>query len=669
MLLEDSLPNDKIFHKTSILVNKHELSVTNNKESKIPTSKQKTIQERDNSMKSLQNRDIKKDDYDHNHNYSSSDFLDISYHPTSITFDNTNRQQQECLNTASNDIKNTLENNSRERKSSLGELSSQLQEITTLNALCPPSHILKARRLSKNTIDSPVRSPTREIATPKPLVVTDNNNSAVSPRFMALRKLSEVSNLSSNSLSHSLVPPVSQIPSVYQQGNTPTGKDYASNTNYRLADPEFENRLLDKIDNIIKTQLGIYLDQTSWKASESHLDARRFWEDQKKEMFGFATTLIDRLEAQVDIQRQMTLESIHSPLLSTKSSEKGREDDFETTINALQSALNTYKAKYSEAQRELMELSTKYMMTEKQQQEDKCNMENTETNRQQKIKETSSTVDSLECQLVQMQETNTRLIEKAQAYEEALKKQNSELTLLKCKLAKAESLVHSKTRQKRKYVSITNEEDNVSIIDRRPPETKVSNHSWADIMESEDEAKKRIEEWESKYEELQSKYFDVCLKLEKNRKQSDNEIKIFNLNQSMIEKDKEIRHLKQMANVNKIQLKNLQLKVDNYQKMLIRSDKKDITEHIQTCQNRSGQRKAPIDNLLESTYITTNGYLTLITEINGHPSKYMIKIPNSSRHPQNGTFRKHRTTEKGNATTLNSNAAVWTKAGRNNKFY
>lgn len=107
------------------------------------------------------------------------------------------------LNTVSTNVENTLEDNLYERKSSFSRRPSQLlQERTSLNALCPPSHVLKARRLSKTIIKSSNSTPiTVKDKNRKPSVVDNytkefSNNSAVSPRFMALRKLSEVTNVS-----------------------------------------------------------------------------------------------------------------------------------------------------------------------------------------------------------------------------------------------------------------------------------------------------------------------------------------------------------------------------------------------------------------------------------------------------------------------------------------
>lgn len=116
------------------------------------------------------------------------------------------------LNTTNNNVENILEDNLYERKSSFSRRPSQLQqEMTSLNALCPPSHVLKARRLSKNTPKTSVSSPivpsmsTSSTSTAarnrKPSIVENyskefSSNSAVSPRFMALRKLSEVTAVS-----------------------------------------------------------------------------------------------------------------------------------------------------------------------------------------------------------------------------------------------------------------------------------------------------------------------------------------------------------------------------------------------------------------------------------------------------------------------------------------
>jgi hypothetical protein len=91
----------------------------------------------------------------------------------------------------------------------LDELSSKKKNLSeeelgyscTPHALRPPSHILKARRTSKHAIGSSIISSEKEqVNTPKPFVKRHHRanscNSAVSPQFMAIRKLSEVTSVS-----------------------------------------------------------------------------------------------------------------------------------------------------------------------------------------------------------------------------------------------------------------------------------------------------------------------------------------------------------------------------------------------------------------------------------------------------------------------------------------
>lgn len=110
-----------------------------------------------------------------------------------------------------------LQDTSFYERAAFNRRPSQLQhEMTTLNALGPPSHVLKARRLSKNTIKSSASTPitpVKSLSTTtlsstsirdkrRPSILdnyrefSNSNNSAVSPRFMALRKLSEVTTVS-----------------------------------------------------------------------------------------------------------------------------------------------------------------------------------------------------------------------------------------------------------------------------------------------------------------------------------------------------------------------------------------------------------------------------------------------------------------------------------------
>jgi hypothetical protein len=71
-------------------------------------------------------------------------------------------------------------------------IAGELNESSTApHALRPPSHLLKARRVSKQnslSVDNHALQRTHQRQ--------ESTNSAVSPRFMAMRKLSEVSPVS-----------------------------------------------------------------------------------------------------------------------------------------------------------------------------------------------------------------------------------------------------------------------------------------------------------------------------------------------------------------------------------------------------------------------------------------------------------------------------------------
>ncbi|GAN02265.1 hypothetical protein MAM1_0019d01706 [Mucor ambiguus] len=596
----------------------------------------------------------------------------VCYHPTAPIIHEDKQmmeQQQGYLNSAHTNVENTLEDNLYERKASFSRRPSQLlQERNSLNALCPPSHVLKARRLSKTIIKPSASTPiTGKDKIRKPSIVDNytkefGNNSAVSPRFMALRKLSEVTNLPSHSISYSVVPPVPQIPSTYQSTATATvtaaQDEKPSKSPKASADTD---QLLGRIDSAIESQLQFHLGQIVWRASESHLDARRFWEEQKKEMFGFAATLIDRMETQVDMQRRMTFESI--------TSESPIEKE-EVNIALQQKELSLYKSKYTEAKRQLFELEvlkTRNVELEKQHELDLKTIKqlkeeiaqqnpNVRQDNPQEVIDDKPTYDlkakntQLKYQLKHLQEINQQLLEQTTVYEQDKKRRLLEIEQLKEQL--------SQQQQQRKVQPSASTTTTVDGIDcsedfgktKKKPGKQMDN--WADMMESEDEAKKSADEWAQKYRELQTSYFEACMKLEKKQVHSDDEKKIFDLNQSLMEKDEMIRHLKQAEEVNKIQLNYLQIELNKC------SEKK--------------KKKTPVDN---GGYTTEDGYLTFTTEINGQASKYTIKIPNvnhnSAPNPPRQQQRRNTaafkpTTTPSHKPHLNPYACEWKKSKTKN---
>lgn len=473
---------------------------------------------------------------------------------------------------------------------------------------------------------------------------------------MALRKLSEVTNVSSlkiclidyliivlpqlpsHSISFSAAPPVPQIPSTFQSTATEEKlKPKAKN----------DDQLLNRIDDVIESQLQFHLGQIVWKASESHLDARRFWEEQKKEMFGFAATLIDRMETQVDMQRRMTFEAITSSSLIEKE---------EVNLAIQQKELNIYKAKYTEAKRQLFEyevLKTRNLELEKQHEIDLKTIKQLTEEQQEKSDvrkdinkepiDDKSMFDlkaqntQLKNQLKHSQEINQQLLEQTTIYEQDKKKQTTEIEQLK------EKLLQRHQRKIQPSASTTTTVDGIDCSEDFGKKQEKKMDNWADMMESEDEAKKSADEWAQKYRELQASYFEACMKLEKKQVQSDDEKKIYDLGQLVIEKDEIIRHLKQAEDVNKIQLNYLQIELNKY--------------------HEKKKKKIPSEN---GGYTTEDGYLTFTTQINGQPSKYTIKIPNVN-HGNNHHFH-HRNPAAGkpsfnsNKTRLNPNASEWKKS-------
>lgn len=456
------------------------------------------------------------------------------------------------------------------------------------------------------------------------------------------------------------MPPVPQIPSTYQSTTAATAAQEEKPNKSPKASAD-NDQLLDRIDSVIESQLQFHLGQIVWRASESHLDARRFWEEQKKEMFGFAATLIDRMETQVDMQRRMTFESITSA---------GPIEKEEVNIALQQKELSLYKSKYTEAKRQLFELEvlkTRNAELEKQHEVDLKTIKqlkeeaiqqkpNTKHDNAKETIDDKPTYDlkakntQLKNQLKHLQEINQQLLEQTTVYEQDKKRHTLEIEQLKEQL--------SQQQQQRKVQPSASTTTTVDGIDcsedfgktNKKPGKQMDN--WADMMESEDEAKKSADEWAQKYRELQTSYFEACMKLEKKQVHSDDEKKIFDLNQSLMEKDETIRHLKQAEEVNKIQLNYLQMELNK-------------------CHEKK-KKKAPVNN---GGYTTEDGYLTFTTEINGQPSKYTIKIPHLNHSPRSQQQQRRDTAAFKPTTTtappshkarLNPYACEWKKSKTKN---
>ncbi|KAI8642497.1 hypothetical protein BD408DRAFT_416335 [Parasitella parasitica] len=552
----------------------------------------------------------------HPYNIDTKEDSSMCYHPAA-TLIHENNQMMEQQRGLLDNKENTLEDELYETRLSFSRRPSQLlQENTTLNALCPPSHVLKARRLSKTIMKPSASTPVTVKDKDRRSSISDNyskelsSHSAVSPRFMALRKLSEVSNLPPHSISYSAVPPVPQIPSASADDKT-VPRAVAN-----------DDQLLTKIDKMLESQLHFHLGQIVWRASENHLDARRFWEEQKKEMFGLAATLIGQMDTQVVMQKRMAIES-------TKNTE--RIERGEANLALLQKELNTYISKYTEAKSQLFELEmlkTRNLQLEKQHEEDLKIITHLKKVPGVSTDEPLADLKPENTQLLKEKEKNQQLQEQNTLLEQEKEKQALEIKQLKSQIFQINQnkLLPS--------ASTTIIADGLEYNNNDSSENKIDN--WADIMESEDKAKKCANEWAQKHRELQVSYFELCSKLQKKRQlQTDYKKTIYNLSQSVVEKDEIIRQLKQAQNVDRIQLDYLQMELNNNHE---KSKRKKASE--------------------TGGYTTEGDYLTFTTKINGQPSKYTIKIPNVNHYGNKGPAP--------NCNTLNSYASEWKRSKTEN---
>ncbi|KAI9313144.1 hypothetical protein BX666DRAFT_2030528 [Dichotomocladium elegans] len=146
-------------------------------------------------------------------------------------------------------------------------------------SLRPPPHLSRSRRTSRinpqhqqqqqdDAVTFDDQNPPDGPRSRSPASSKNSNTSAVSPRFMALRKLSE----------SGLVPTPSDLNSPDQQ-------------------------LLHKIEEIFEVQLKSCISEIIWRATESHRDAQRYWEEQKHEILDIGLSILRRLNEQSPPQK------------------------------------------------------------------------------------------------------------------------------------------------------------------------------------------------------------------------------------------------------------------------------------------------------------------------------------------------------------------------------
>jgi hypothetical protein len=392
---------------------------------------------------------------------------------------------------------------------------------------------------------------------------------------------------------------------------------------------------MSKVGDLISTQLQVHLGQLIWQTSESHLEAKKFWEEQKKEMLGFVTTFIDRLDTE-----SQELNFNHD--LDTENF----DDDEKQKWKALKNELLKYKAKYADVQRQTFEmdiLRSRNNELEKEcqisaQKLDDYDRQTTEKvklelrlkdleqqmvdyaalaemqNDRAKVDDLIALNKQLKAQLCSKEQLNRQLHEQTLEYEERLTQQKNDMELLYQKNQELEIDAHNYQKKNVSQVLQVPASQEDAKSDRgldcsedfgmQKPEIFSSNSkpndNWADMMTSDEEAK----EWAKKYQALEKSYSEMRQQLELS---AENKKEISEMSQSITTKDQEIRHLKQLENVNRIQLDYLQRELNSYQ------------SYRSKPRSRSRPQKAD--------YKTKDGYLTFTTEINGQLSQYSIKLP------------------------------------------
>ncbi|KAI8147454.1 hypothetical protein BJV82DRAFT_595516 [Fennellomyces sp. T-0311] len=171
-----------------------------------------------------------------------------------------------------------------ERESYQTRSDEELMHSTHPFSLRPPPHLMRSRRQSRTTQQSERQTPPADGLEARSQASSKNSStSAVSPRFMALRKLSE----------SGLITPYAKPPPP-----PPPPTAHSSSENSSVSDGLNEQRLIDRIDELIETRLKTNMSEILWRATESHRDARRFWEEQRRDMLELGASILHRLSNQ-----------------------------------------------------------------------------------------------------------------------------------------------------------------------------------------------------------------------------------------------------------------------------------------------------------------------------------------------------------------------------------
>ncbi|KAI9030991.1 hypothetical protein CLU79DRAFT_732397 [Phycomyces nitens] len=617
----------------------------------------------------------------------------------------------------------------RPRRSTIDVLPPQPKGYEPFS-LRPPPQVLKSRRASRNGLPASEKpnfnTTRRERASSRSQGTnTDPKNSsssAVSPRFMALRKLSEAG----------MLPCLSSLAKGHTLENYET----------------FQNQLLQRIDEAIETQVQSNIRQILWKASESHMDARRFWEDQKNEMFEFGASLVKRLETHISAtkasQKPLKTEGDPNPNQELETLRRQQID--------LENEVNVYRMKHIGLQRQIFEMDlVKERNSELEKQYDWIRERNAELeNHHADTRAHLNRISVLEAQIASLNQARSTLIQidgdkskldeivsrnlglEAEAAEhvESKKALVSRISELEAEASKNQTeLNRLSSRNQQLETELESHQKELEAIqaqyemDKKPRSDKLDKEDsqeltkskeWADMMASEDERKKRMREkeiseeatliWFDRYQEIVTKYDDICARYEKLKgtqksggEKTLKENGLEKMKSKLANLEDENKRLRQIERVNRIQMNHMQQELDQ----IYRGDpqtkprnsttktqeeapqpRKERTPKVhQKKTDKPSPRSSPLPSLLVppgpaatcpeshnkkdesggTKYVTEDGLLTFTTEINGQLSQYTIRLPQGGNNTNNTSKQRpksHMPVPKGSR-ALNPNAMSW----------
>ncbi|KAI8384246.1 uncharacterized protein BYT42DRAFT_254250 [Radiomyces spectabilis] len=480
-------------------------------------------------------------------------------------------------------------------------------------ALRPPSHMNKSQRHSRalsntDVIESMTVSPPRP---PNPISAEDepektNGSSAVSPRFMALRKLSEASMVSTGR-KQSVAKPTSALESF--EG--------------------FQNQLLRRIDDIIDGQLQSNLAQLLWKATQTQLDTRRFWEDQKKEMMEYSSNMLAKLQPHAKPPRM--------------DEDRAQLAALQAQVNELKQENSGYRRKQIGLERELYEMNM-------------IKARNVELERQcALVQKRNATLDH------QYQEPGKSITETVGVHDPVIRvdhdydlllARNHELEAQIDRLnERIRDLESECTAAKQSKVS-GNEDRDTDPLNETVSISDGSLHRWADEVNRVSPKGKTTTTEDSQVPDLQP------------------------LLERIASLEEENKHLRQMEDIHRIQIEHLQHPPAPAPAptVKVREEFKDTIvvpssnpkrghnkQHRRSMPPRFPTRSMPVSrvsspNTNEDGYSTDGEVLTFLTEINGQISRFTVKLPQHQSKESSNDRKRHTMNAK---SRLNPHAPVW----------